>query len=69
MTTEISILRLELIDNGSAKSFISDSGKIYGTGPGVNSALQEALATAQREGYTDIAVGDRCYDIATMLAD
>lgn len=51
-------------------NLIANDGKIYGQGPGANSALRSACFAAQRAGYERIRLdsGDS-FDVAAKIAE
>jgi hypothetical protein len=69
MMTTATTLVLDLVDNGSRKSLIADSGKVYATGSVSREMLREAGYAAQRDGFAAILIGRQSWDVAALLAE
>lgn len=66
--TTTALLRLEMIDNGSAKSLIADDGTIYATGYTSRELLREAGFAAQRAGYEAVGIGSQSWDVERLVS-
>lgn len=69
MAANTKTLILEVVENGSQKSLIADSGKVYATGTVGREMLREAGHAARREGFEAILIGSQSWNVAALIAD